>query len=147
MSLSSITAPVLMALGKVNRLFQFALAGQVLMVCLFLLFARFGAQGIAAGLVLSALVTEVCAFLCAARSLDLPPLQAAAPIARVTVAALLMGAVVMGTASVLAASPDWTRLAVCVAIGVGSYLAALVTLNRADLRDSIAGFRSVLAAR
>lgn len=147
MSLSSITAPVLMALGKVKRLFQFALAGQVFMVCLFVLFARFGAQGIATGLVMAAAVTELSAFLCAARSLDLPLSHVVAPIARVTAAALVMGALVVATGGMLGEIPDWGRLTVCVAVGIGAYLGALVALNRADFRESIAGFRSVLAAR
>lgn len=147
MSLASITAPVLMALGRVRRMFHFALLGQLLMVALFVALGRHGAMGIAAGLVIATTTAEVAAFVYAARALELPLAEAAAPVVRVAVAALVMAAVVLGTAGLLAAAPEWLRLAVTVAVGVGAYLGAQVTFNRAQFRESVAGLRGVLAAR
>ena len=147
MSLASITSPVLMALGRVKQLFHFALFGQLLMVALFAALGQFGAMGIAVGLVAASTVAETLAFLYAARCLGLPARQAASPILRVGIAGLFMGAAVAGAQAGIGDVPSWLRLLVSVAVGVVSYGAAQLATNRSRFMESVAGFRSVLAAR
>lgn len=147
MSLASITSPVLMALGRVRQLFHYALLGQVLMVGLFVLLGAYGAMGIAVGLVAAASVAETAAFLYAARCVGLPARQALSPIVRVGVAALLMGGAVLGAQVSMGDAPSWLRLAASVVIGIASYGAAQLATNRDGFMASVAGFRSVLAAR
>lgn len=147
MGLSSITAPVLMAIGRVKELFRLTLAGQLLMVALFVALGRHGAMGIAAGLVLATAITELVAFLYAARCLDLPVGRVAGPVARVTLAAAGMGVVVLLCAEALAGAPAAVRLVACVAAGVASYGVGQLAVNRAGFLASITGLRGVLAAR
>lgn len=147
MSLASITAPVLMAIGRVRQLFYFSLGGQILMVALFFLLGRFGAMGIAIGLLTSVAAAEAAAFAYASKCLDLPLRQAMSPIARVGLAALVMAACVLAAQWALVGLPEWARLFVTVAIGAASYGAAQMTTNRHRFMESVDGLRAVIGAK
>lgn len=147
MSLASITAPVLMATGRVRSLFLFALLGQIAMVGLFVLLSGGGAIGIAAGLLASAVLSEGIAFSYASKAIGLPIAEAATPILRVGAAALVMAVCVM---LVQAATQDlavWARLFIAVAVGIAGYGVGTFLVNRDGFRSSWTGMRSVLVAK
>ncbi len=147
MSLASITAPVLMATGRVRALFYISLLGQALMVGLFLAFGDHGAFGIASALLASAAFAEALAFTYAARRIGLPIRQGASPILRAVAAAALMSLIVLGTQSLAAGFQDWTRLILSVIVGAGSYLALTLLVNREGLLSSLQGIKGVALSK
>lgn len=145
-SLASITAPVLMAIGRVKQLFLFSLAGQIAMVAMFVVLRPFGAMGIAIGLLSSIAAAETGAFVYAARCLELSLRVAAAPVLRVALAAGAMAVAVGLTQWGLGGAPDWLRLGVSVAVGALTYGTAQLVTNRDRFLESVEGLRGVIGA-
>lgn len=147
MSLASITAPVLMAIGRVKQMFLFALGGQLLMIGLFVALRGYEEMGIAMGLVSAAVLSETAAFVYMARRIALPLREVAGPLIGVTAAAVLMAVVVEAVQLALPDLASWTRLAVSVAAGAAAYALGQFLLNRRRFLESVSGLKSVIGAK
>lgn len=145
-SLAAITAPVLMAIGRVRQLFWFAVFGQALMLTFFALFHGYGALGIAASLVSAVSIAEACAFLYLARTIELPLGDVVVPLARIVAATAIMAAVVVLVRAGLADAPEFARLLGAVTAGVLSYGAAQFVTNRERFLESFRGLKDVAGA-
>ncbi len=146
-SIASITAPILMATGRVRNLFYYSLFGQVLMVGLFLWFGRYDAVGIGCALLGATLTAELFAFCFAMRSIELPIRQGAAPIVRALASGAVMYAAVLYTEYALSDLAPWMRLLISIAVGVATYVGATMALNRRSFQTSIEGFKGVLFSK
>ncbi|MFT7077037.1 MAG: O-antigen/teichoic acid export membrane protein [Planctomycetota bacterium] len=146
-SIASITAPILMATGRVRNLFYYSLLGQVLMVALFFWFGRYDAVGIGCGLLGATLTSELFAFCYAMRSIELPIRQGVSPIVRSLAAASVMYAAVLIVEQSLSALQPWQRLPISIFTGILTYAAATMLLNRRGFRSSLQGAKSVLLSK
>lgn len=146
-SIGSITAPILMATGRVKNLFFYALFGQILMVALFVWFGRFDSVGIACGLLGATLTAELFAFCYAMRSIEMPLRQGVAPIVRAVAAASVMYVVVAYLEHSLVMFPNWGRLLVSIPAGIVTYAVATMALNRQAFQASVQGFKGVLVSK
>lgn len=147
MSLAAITAPVMMALGRVKQLFHFALFGQALMFGLFAALHSRGAIGIASALVASVSIAETAAFLYLARTIELSLRSVAVPLARIAAATGLMALAVVGVRAGLGDASELVRLLAAVLAGVVSYGAAQFVTNRERFLESARGLRDVAGTR
>ncbi|MEM8711648.1 MAG: polysaccharide biosynthesis C-terminal domain-containing protein, partial [Planctomycetota bacterium] len=146
-SIGSITAPILMAIGRVKNLFFYALFGQILMVSLFVWFGRFDAVGIACGLLGATLTAELFAFCYAMRAIGMPLRQGVAPIVRAVAAASVMYVVVASLEHSLVMLPSWGRLLISIPAGIVTYVVATMALNRQGFQASLQGFKGVLVSK
>jgi PST family polysaccharide transporter len=142
-SLTCTIGSVLMARGRTNYLFYLGIVGVVLQVPAFIIGARWGVEGVAAGHLIATLVNAIIAFTVVLRVLGQGTAQFLRSVARPVILAAAMVLVVAGCRAAFPAHqvPVVVELVLLAGIGAAVYGALALALARDSLREASRFFR------